>query len=173
MHQMGLPLTQALAHDLSKYRPSEFGPYSEWFNGPKGLKGAHDDETHKKWRKAVELHYSRNPHHWRKQGLTPEQVPMKYKEESVADWYSVGKTNRPKHTDYPTFKQWYTQRQEKLPIDKATKNEISTQLGLKGKFLHKAKKQRDLTDRVLDVAIAQTNKGIPGIVKEVVTNASA
>lgn len=130
MMQMGLPLTQALKHDLSKFTPSEFGPYSKWFNSPHGLKGNRDPELHKQWRQAVELHYSRNPHHWKKRGQDWTKTPLKYREESVADWYSVGKTNRPKGTKFPSFKQWYAEREKGLPIDPVAKADISKQLGL-------------------------------------------
>ena len=133
MLQMHLPITQALAHDLSKYRPSEFKPYRDWFVGKKGLHGTHDDDTYKKWREAVSLHYGRNMHHWRKRGLDWRDVPLKYRMESVADWYSVGKTNRPKGTKFPSFKEWYSEREKGLPVDPGARNEIDIQLGLRKK----------------------------------------
>lgn len=131
MLQMGLPLKQALIHDLNKYSPAQFGPYREWFKGSKGLTGTQDPETFKKWRKAVDIHYASNPHHWKQQGLKPSDVPMKYKMESVADWYSVQKTNRPAGTKAIPFKQWYSERRTALPIDKATKHEIDLALDIK------------------------------------------
>jgi len=130
MLQMQLPLTQALVHDFSKYLPSEFRPYRDWFQGPHGLKGDQDKETHKQWREAVEKHYARNMHHWKKRGLTVAETPLKYRMESVADWYSVGKTNRPKGTKFPDFKTWYAQRQESLPIDNEVRFTINKRLGL-------------------------------------------
>lgn len=130
MVQMGLPLSQALVHDLSKYLPSEFKSYRDWFVGPTGVNGTKDSETHKRWRDAVEKHYARNMHHWKKRGLTVEQTPLKYRMESVADWYSVGKTIRPKGTKFPDFKTWYAQREASLPIDSEVRVNINKRLGL-------------------------------------------
>jgi hypothetical protein len=60
--------------------------------------------------------------------------------ESVADWYSVGKTNRRQGTTFPVFKDWYASHQQGLPIDNTTKREIGTQLGInkKGSYMTRA-----------------------------------
>ena len=131
MLQMKLPLMQALKHDLSKLRPSEFGPYRDWFNGPKGINGTRDPKVHADWRKAVELHYTRNPHHWKKRGEEWQNVPLKVREESLADWYSVGKTIRKKGTEFPTFKNWFQMHEKGLPIDSVVKKDVESKLGLK------------------------------------------
>ena len=130
MLQMGLPLTQALGHDMSKLRPDEFVPYSQWFNEEGGLKGRRDPQLHTQWRAAVDRHYGRNMHHWRKRGLTWQETPLKYRLESVADWYSVGKSKKPHGTKFPSFKDWYIAREKGLPVDPVAKEEIAKQLGL-------------------------------------------
>ena len=124
---MGLPRWQLFKHDLSKYKPSEFVPYRKWFQGPKGLTGTNDRDTYLEWREAVDKHYTHpmNMHHWRKRGLTPSEVPMDIKLESVADWYSVAKTN--KRTD-EQFKNWFYRNKDRLPIDNLTKEEIDRRL---------------------------------------------
>ena len=132
MLEMGLPLSQALKHDLSKYGPKEFGPYRDWFVGPKGLKGTQDPGIHARWRKAVEHHYfsPNNLHHWSKIDPThPENFPINNRMESVADWYSVNKTNRTTE-NFPTFKRWFKKREDKLPLDIFTKKEIERRIGL-------------------------------------------
>ena len=130
MTQMNLPYSQALAHDLSKFRPKEFGPYRDWFFGPKGRTALEPSpEVFSKWRSAVRQHYKGNAHHWKKLGKDPNTVPLNTRMETVADWYAVGKTLRGSR-GYPTFKNWYTKRRDKLPIDPTTKTIIDYNLGL-------------------------------------------
>ena len=132
MLEMGLPLSQALKHDLSKYGPKEFGPYRDWFVGPKGLKGTQDPQVHTRWREAVNHHYfaPANLHHWRKiDAEHPEKFPLVNRMESVADWYSTNKTNRTTKK-FPSFKTWFKEREDKLPVDIFAKKEIERNLGL-------------------------------------------
>lgn len=130
MRQMGLPLSQALKHDLSKLSPSEFGPYRNWFTGPKGVTGTRDPETYKTWRTAVQHHYHApgNMHHYRALGIPQSSVPLKYKLESAADWFSVAKT---KGTTNENFSEWYKRLRTKLPLDQETKTVINQRLGIK------------------------------------------
>lgn len=132
MLQEGLPLTQALKHDISKLTPTEFGPYRDWFFGPHGRTGNREHKTYSTWRKAVEHHYKRNPHHLYRLGVPSEKIPLKYKLESVADWYAVGKTKSA--LPYPSFKNWYKVRREHLPIDDPTRQALDKNLAIiKGK----------------------------------------
>lgn len=128
MRQMGLGWGQALKHDLSKLSPAEFGPYRDWFAGPKGINGTQDPAVFSKWRKAVTHHYNSpgNLHHYRKlPSLTP--IDDKYKLEAIADWYSVAKTKGT--TDKP-FKQWYIENRHKLPTENHIRAEMNKRLGL-------------------------------------------
>ena len=127
MRNEGLPWGQTLKHDLSKFGPSEWGPYVAYFNGPKGLTGTHDRETYLKWREAVQHHYDNNEHHWRANHIEPKDVPMEFKLEAVADWYGVG---RAKGNYKSSFKDWYTEKELYLPIDNVTKEEVRRRLGM-------------------------------------------
>lgn len=132
MLDMGLPVGMALKHDLSKYSPAEFPRYRDWFVGPKGLHGTQDPALYTEWRKAVEHHYTdpNNLHHWAKiDPEHPEKYPINNRMEAVADWYSVGKTNRTTK-NFPDFKTWYKEREPNLKVDPMTKMEISRRLGL-------------------------------------------
>lgn len=132
MTEMNLPLSQSLSHDISKFRPSQFGPYRDWFFGPGGRTTLEPSpKVFSQWRKAVRQHYKgkNDGHHWKKLGKDPETVPINTKMETVADWYAVGKTIRGSR-GYPTFKHWYQKRREKLPIDNTTKTIIDYNLGL-------------------------------------------
>jgi len=95
---------RGLTHDLSKFRPSEWGPYRAYFYGDKGdenreaNKGGKPDETGDRpfdiaWLK----HIHRNPHHWQYFLLRKDDgstVPMPMSEgamvEMLCDWYGAG-----------------------------------------------------------------------------------
>jgi hypothetical protein len=129
MRGMGLGWGQAFKHDLSKLSPAEFGPYRNWFAGPKGITGTRDPETFKNWRTAVQHHYHApgNLHHYRALGLDQSTVPLKYRMEAVADWYSVQKT---KGATNEHFTDWYKRLRTKLPIASDTQAAIDQRLGL-------------------------------------------
>jgi hypothetical protein len=139
MRDENLPWGQTLAHDLSKFTPSEWPQYVEYFNGPTGIKGTHDPETYLKWRAAVQHHYDNNKHHWRANHLEPKDVPMQYKLEAVADWYGVG---RAKGAYKTSFKDWYTEKETFLPIDNATKEEVRKRLSMQPMMKEAAKKKK-------------------------------
>ena len=149
MHQMGLGTGQALKHDLSKITPNEFRTYRDWFEGPKGITGERDPETYKTWRNAVNTHYHRpaNLHHYRVLGIDKTTVPLKYKMEAVADWYSVGKT---KGRINETFPEWYSRLKDKLPIEPEVKNVIDERLGMKKEAMSNNTELRDKAQRVLN-----------------------
>jgi hypothetical protein len=134
--ELDLPLTRALGHDLSKFKPDEWVPYSDWFNGPAGITGTKDRETYLNWRKAVDKHYIRNEHHWRPKHLEPNQVPLDVKLESIADWYGV---NRAKGNTKKDFKDWFEEKRHTFPIDKPTVDEAQRRLFKTGSvdpFMH-------------------------------------
>ena len=85
--RLGLPLWIAIFHDWSKFRPSEFGPYADYFygNSKESVKDA--------FFYACELHYARNKHHWNhwvKNGIA-EPMPELYRLEMLADWWAVAR----------------------------------------------------------------------------------
>lgn len=121
----GAPVGTLLAHDWTKLLPHIWAPYRDWRHGAEGLHGTRNPEVYKRFREAVQEHYLRSPHHWRRFGVPPEKVPLKYKQESLADWYTVGKFNNPK---LPEFKTWYKRREYILPFDEDTKKYIRSKL---------------------------------------------
>jgi len=74
-----------ITHDLSKFLPSEFFPYTNKFYGDG--KGCFFD-------KAWLLHYRRNKHHWDywvdSKG-EPIQMPKKYIIQMICDWRAMGR----------------------------------------------------------------------------------
>lgn len=105
---LDVPWGQLLKHDLSKFTPSEWGPYRDFFFSDKGLQGDPnnvDPEVYKKFKKAIKHHYEHNPHHTKKYPKQSE-ITTKHKLESIADQYSAGKTQA-KDKKFPDFKTWY------------------------------------------------------------------
>ena len=109
----------AFTHDLSKFSPSEFFPYAEWFYGEYGTKFKVTDDTpiedivkHKdteeKFNRAWEHHYEHNKHHWEHWCYDwdeyydgafvelehckleePEKMPSKYIKQMICDWEAM------------------------------------------------------------------------------------
>jgi len=80
--ELGVGYGTLLKHDLDKLKPSRFRAYSDWFFGPKGVKGTKDQKLFKKFRGEVDIHYNKNLHHAHK--LNKPQ-PLKNQLEAVAD----------------------------------------------------------------------------------------
>ncbi len=90
-----VPLWQVFVHDLSKFRPSEWGPYARCFYEPDGSKCYHESEE---FALAWRLHQIRNPHHWQywllrwdRGETTALRMPAKYIAEMLADWMGAGR----------------------------------------------------------------------------------
>jgi hypothetical protein len=88
------PLWRLLIHDWSKFLPSEWGPYVDFFYGPLGGRGRAvvDNEFDRAWL----FHQRRNPHHWQYWVLLrdsgrerPLKMPDPIAREMVADWLAL------------------------------------------------------------------------------------
>lgn len=107
--EMGLGWGTILKHDLDKlWDPRIVDSYSDYFFGPKGVKGTNDPEVYKRFRQNVEKHYARSPHHYHKIG---RPQPMENQKERPVDVYSLLKTtgqiNQP-------FNEWYLENRGKF-----------------------------------------------------------
>ena len=93
---VGVPIWQALVHDLSKFGRAEWWPYVETFYGrwhynerPVDVKQRFD---------AAWLHHQHaNPHHWQYWVLREDsgstmalKMPDRYRREMLADWVGAG-----------------------------------------------------------------------------------
>ncbi len=97
------------------------------FFGSKGIRNKKgvDLDTYKAFRKAVDFHYEHESHHNDKVGKIK---PIMSELESVADWYSVNKTNaNMNNKDFPNFKEWWNEHKDNF----LNKNKISKQSYLK------------------------------------------
>lgn len=108
----GVPLLQALLHDLSKFTLAEWGPYARSFFNPDGTRrhGKGTPEFDLAW-----LHHQkRNLHHpqaWalvRDHGsVVPQPMPLRYVKEMVADWLGAGAAKSGRGIDIADTVNWY------------------------------------------------------------------
>ena len=116
--RLGIPI-RGLLHDMSKFRPSEWGPYVQYFYGG----GGNGYEFNKAWLK----HIHRNPHHWQHWILRCDDgdtkilcMPQKYRHEMLADWIGAGKAI----TGKDNLVEWFRDNQEKIRLSQETENWI-------------------------------------------------
>jgi hypothetical protein len=92
----GAPLWRLLIHDWSKFLPSEWFAYANWFYDPR--RDTKVDEFKAAFDQAWLAHQHRNPHHWQhwllqKDDGTKKALPMPdhFVAEMVADWAGAGR----------------------------------------------------------------------------------
>ncbi len=126
--RLGLPLWRAIIHDLSKFRPSEWGPYARCFYAADGSKQYKETEE---FALAWRLHQIRNPHHWqywllrwdRGETLALRMHPT-YAKEMVADWMGAGRAI----TGRWEAGAWYLKNKDKIELHPATRYEVEVLL---------------------------------------------
>jgi hypothetical protein len=119
--KIGAPLWQALMHDLSKFRPSEWTPYACTFYKSDGSKQY--DET-PEFNRAWLLHQHRNPHHWQhwllrmdKGDVFAVEMPRLDALEMVADWMGAGRARTGKWE----CAEWYAKNRDKIILHDKTR----------------------------------------------------
>jgi hypothetical protein len=122
--KMGIPL-RGLLHDISKFLPSEWFPYANYFYGKKHRPDPAFDFA---WL----LHQKRNPHHWQWWILQEDEgdvkifpMPDKYRKEMLADWRGAGKA-----LGKPDTKAWYLANKDRMILHPETRAWIEEQLGV-------------------------------------------
>lgn len=132
-------ILQGITHDLSKFRPSEFFPYANFFYGkPFPSDNWHGDirnhiryqSTEAGYKEAFDyawlLHQKRNPHHWQYWLLQKDdgdliqiRIPQKYLLEMLCDWIGAGKAqgyHSPKNDPYKEVTAWYQKNQHNIRL---------------------------------------------------------
>jgi hypothetical protein len=116
---------RGITHDLSKFRPSEFGPYARFFQGEKTA------ESQAAFDFAWLLHQKRNPHHWQWWLLTQdEDAPIvfemdeKERLEMLCDWLGAGRAYNPK----PDTPGWYAAHKDTMALGPQTREFIESAL---------------------------------------------
>lgn len=130
---LGIPW-RGLTHDLSKFTPSEFGPYARFFFGPPT---PHGDARRAAFMHAWHFHYARNPHHWEhwvqpregRSGVvakmlrtyaisgTPigvEQADDASTLEMIADWLAMAPTRRQTVDPFEDARQFYMAHRDEI-----------------------------------------------------------
>ena len=124
---------QGIIHDISKFLPSEFFPYANYFWGNKP-----NDREKNKYRKSTTtsdgkmdfawlLHLRRNKHHWQWWVLPEDdggtkflEMPIKYLVEMICDWHGAGKAIGRTFSDY----QWWTENKDEIQLNLHTKEKV-------------------------------------------------
>jgi hypothetical protein len=133
---------RGVKHDWSKFLPSEWFPYANYFYGPEGEKvRAAREETggyykpydtgDEKFDFAWLLHQKRNDHHWQwwiipKDDGGFKTMPMKEKawREMICDWRGAGRAQG--YGDNTPI--WYKQNKENMIIHSFTRHQIEQKL---------------------------------------------
>jgi len=120
--KIGVPLRQAIMHDMSKFLPSEWFPYTNYFYGIKDK-----NSFYYAWFK----HQKRNKHHWQwwvlrldDGGVKAVPMPDKYRREMLADWRGAGKAKGLSDNT----KEWYLLNSTKMILHMETRTWIEGQL---------------------------------------------
>ena len=134
---------QGLMHDLSKFLPSEFIPYANYFYGEKNdiKRGRNEtgyykptDTGDKAFDFAWLLHQKRNRHHWQwwilpedEGGVKILEIREPYLTEMICDWVGAGKAQghfSPKNDKYFETRKWWIANNNKMQLNKITRQKI-------------------------------------------------
>lgn len=136
--RLGIPWLGAI-HDWSKFRPSEWRPYAEFFYGEgRNIRSRRDATGYYKptdtgdaaFDFAWLLHQKRNKHHWQwwvlpedEGGLKVLPMPDRYRREMLADWRGAGAAQ-----GTPDAAKWYAANKDKMRLHPETRTWIEAQL---------------------------------------------
>ncbi len=129
---------RGITHDISKFYPSEYISYRNWFFGDYGVKFnklnlAWDANFEhllckEKFDYAWLKHIHRNPHHWQHWFLVNDEdsnkalkIPEKYRLELYSDWVGAGWAITGNKNNVIS---WYEKNKDKMLIKKETRNLI-------------------------------------------------
>jgi len=136
---------RALFHDISKFLPSEFIPYSNFFYNKSTKKGRDDSGYYKPtdtgnaaFDFAWLLHQKRNQHHWQWWVLPEDDGGIKVLEmsktsvkEMMCDWIGAGKAqgfHSPPNDRYHETRIWYSKNKSNMNLHQNTRNYIEDTL---------------------------------------------
>lgn len=138
-------LWRGLVHDLSKFHPSEWFPYADYFYGDYpmaqetrcwiGYTGKTQESVNRDFDFAWLLHQKRNPHHWQywvlpedNGGTTVLEMPLDYVYEMVADWKGAGRALGKTAPD--ECRKWYLANKHKMQLHAHTRLLVEILLGV-------------------------------------------
>lgn len=142
--KLGVNWFQLLIHDWSKFLPSEWFPYANYFYGnyPSEMEHTENDfgqkhfihpekKTKEYWERRFNIawlhHQKRNKHHWQYWVLMNDdgtiqamEIPDKYLNEMIADWCGAGRAITGKWE----VKNWWDNNHSKMTLEINTKEEL-------------------------------------------------
>jgi hypothetical protein len=147
-YKAGIPW-RGLTHDLSKFLPSEWFPYTEYFYGAEkpSVYNFHGDCRNQlliagyKFKEDVERefdvawlhHQKRNLHHWQywvlqKDDGSQQVLPMPdiYRKEMLCDWRGAGKAIK----GFDDTRNWYLTNRNKMLLHPVTRKWVEDELGV-------------------------------------------
>lgn len=127
--RLNISRTRLILHDLSKFLPSEWGPYSRTFFDRDGNSRYRE---HPDFKKAWLYHQRRNPHHWQYWRLLQDttrdmislMMPLKYRKEMVADWAGAGRALN----GIWDLQEWYDDNKDRMILHPSTREEVAVDL---------------------------------------------
>lgn len=133
----GAPLWRLVIHDWSKFTPSEWRPYVEYFYGPHSQgKGTMTPDIKEAFDAAWLHHQHRNAHHWQHWVLREDSgktltipMPRPLVREMVADWMGAGRAITGKWE----AAQWYLKNANVMLLHYETQLHAELLLGVKAK----------------------------------------
>lgn len=128
--KLGLGRCQLLIHDLSKFRPTEFLPYANYFYGDRPELDKVQGDTQTPFDHAWLLHQHRNPHHYQHWILREDSgevkllpMPEKYRLEMIADWRGAGRALGSTNTSG-----WYLKNRDNIQLHPNTRELVEQEL---------------------------------------------
>lgn len=120
----------AFVHDLSKFLPSEFIPYAQFFYETDRTKNyTTKTEDNLNFLNGWIKHQKRNKHHWnywisvnRKNEIIPIPMPEKYIEQMICDWKGMSRKFG------GTWKDYYKKNKDTFILHNDTIKEIESRL---------------------------------------------
>ncbi len=116
--QLGVPPTQLLLHDKSKWSEPEFSAYANHLSG---------EDNQEEYRQALAHHFAKNAHHWEHWLLdngTPVPMPENYALEMIADWLGAGRT----YTGKWDMSQWLAENTDRITLHPITRDFVCREL---------------------------------------------
>jgi hypothetical protein len=144
--KLGIPL-RGLLHDLSKFRPDEYRPYSRYFYGrpckprdewsgfaklyfPEVVERECLEAVEEAFDRAWLAHQHRNAHHWQHHilreddgGMKLLEMPLADRKEMLADWIGCGQA-----LGKPDTRGWYLANRQNMLLAPGTRRWIEDAL---------------------------------------------
>jgi len=130
----GLPWA-GIVHDLSKFLPSEWVPYRNYFYDRPPLPSTgyiHKTGVDERFDRAWLKHIHRNPHHWQWYILHEDdgpvkvlEMPLRYRMEMLCDWKGAGKAQ-----GKPDTAAWYRENRKNMVLGPRTRLWVEHHLGV-------------------------------------------